>query len=161
MSIRSKARNAGALRDPSLSVPDLGQPAVEIMIDAGQDPDHVPLHDLGGAGKRKCSAGEAGDQPCALCDAGVPVRHNWTVSVNAVNPATGEIEPRTLWLGRRDLGTLGTILPDSGTVRLMVDREIDSNATSKRRDGSDWTVYRFTVATDDGGDGGSTSDGND
>jgi hypothetical protein len=152
MSIRSKARDTGSLRDPSMKVPDYGEPATLIYIDAGQNPIHVPLHDLGAAGKRKCKAGEDGTQPCALCEAEVPVRHSWTVSVNQLDDSTGEIHPRTLWLSRRDLGTLGSVLPDSGTVAVMVDREIDTTAKTKRRDGSDWTVYRFALATDDGGD---------
>lgn len=145
MSFRSTARAAGALRDPSLVVPKVDEGSVSFVIDAGQDPVHVPLHDLGKAGKRKCVASDS--KPCPLCDAGVPVRHNWTATVNKIDE-NGELSPRTLWLDRRDLERIASQLPDSGTVEMTLCRVIDAAAEKegrKRRDGSPWTVYSFAV----------------
>lgn len=148
MSIKSKARAVGASRDPSLKVPPYDfdkkpdeQARISVLIDAGQDPDHVPLHDLG-VMKRKCTAGEQGDQPCKLCDADVPVRHNWTVRVDLIDE-NGETKPRTLWLSRQDLGRLSDVMPDSGSCEITIEREIDATATTKRNDGTEWTVYKF------------------
>lgn len=150
MSIKSKARDVGASRDPSLKIPrydfDLkpdAQESVCVALDAGQDPIHVPLHDVGPT-RRKCTAGEHGDQPCKLCAADVPVRHSWTVRVDLINEH-GETQPRTLWLSRQDFGRLSEVLPDSGSCELKIQREIDASAKTKRNDGTEWTVLKFTI----------------
>jgi hypothetical protein len=158
MSIRNKARARGALRDPSLKVGDVGDPAVHVLIDVGQNPEWVGLHDLG-THKRRCTAGENRDKACALCDAEVPVRVNWTMRADLINEK-GEMSPRTLWCNTMDLGRLGGVIPDFGTVQLAVDRVVDEDSTTTRDDGEKWTIYRFAIVHDtDGGESGSGSDG--
>lgn len=141
MSIKNTARDIGAIRDPSVKIPD-GE-SINVLIDAGQDPEHVPLHNLG-TYKKRCTAGPDGVDPCKLCAAEVPVRHNWTVKADQIDP-DGVAHPRTIWLSRQDLGRLAEVLPDSGSCELWIDRVKDENAKTKRNDGTDWTVYRFST----------------
>lgn len=167
MSIKNTARRNGAMRDPGLripAVPDGEQigPRVHAIVDAGQNPEHVPLHDLGTAGKRRCTAGPDGDKPCALCAAEVPVRHNWIARVDEIVTG-GLIAPRSLWLSKRELGDLASVLPDSGTVEIAIWRENepekeDGKKKTTRRDGKPWTVTIFEVVKDGNGDDDSDDD---
>ena len=138
MSILTAARQAGAVRLPSFKIAD-GE-AMQVYLDRGQDPQHLVLHDLGKAGKRRCTG-----PGCPLCAAEVPRRENWIITVE-VMAADGSVEPQSLWLSKRDLGRLARVLDtgkEGGTAAITICRVDDETSTTKRADGSSWTRLDF------------------
>lgn len=147
MSIRDHARNSGAMRTPALRIPFDGT-AIRCYLDAGQDPRTVALHDLGKKGKRSCSGAD-----CGLCAAGAgdpDVSH--VVSVDQIG-ADGVIEPRSLWLRRRELGALAQVLPDAGSVEIEA-AYLPREGAELREDGEPWRDLTFRVVGDAAADGG-------
>lgn len=143
MSFRTIAAAAGALRDPSLTYPDDGTP-VNFIIDAGADPERVALHNLGHTRKR-CEG-----EGCPLCEVGVALRVSWVAKVD-VETFNGVMSPRSLWLSKRDLGSLAAVLPESGTLWVSSWREPDPNGNMNPKTGEPYTVKRFKAVTDEAG----------
>ena len=137
MSFRSVASAAGALRDPAISWPDDGG-RVLFILDAGESPERVALHDLGHARKR-CEG-----ENCKLCEVGVRLRVSWVATVE-VEGENGVMSSRALWLGKRDLGDLAAILPESGTLWVEGWREPDPNGKLNPATNEPWTVKRFAI----------------
>jgi len=139
MSFRSVAAAAGALRDPALTWPDEGP--VLFILDAGESPERVALHDLGHA-RKKCEG-----EGCELCKVGVRLKVSWLAKVEVEAPG-GVMSTRSLWLSKRDLGELAAILPESGTVWITSWREDDPSGNINPRTGQPWQVKRFALYTD-------------
>lgn len=141
MSFRAIAAAAGALRDPILSIPDAPEWA-QFIIDAGQDPERIALHNLGHTRKR-CEG-----EGCPLCEVGVALRVSWVAKVD-VETFNGVMSPRSLWLSKRDLGSLAAQLPESGTVWVRASREPDPNGATNPKTGEPYTVKIFQAVTED------------
>lgn len=145
MSIKQAANDAGAVRLPSLRIPYDGSAHVDFLVDAGQDPRHVRLHDLGKKGKRQCQG-----EGCALCAAAGAPDESWIVTVDLIDPDNGTTAARALWLRRRELGELAAALPDTGgTVELRA-QYLPRQDGELRDDGKPWLDLAFWCASGEG-----------
>lgn len=145
MGIKQAAADAGAIRLPSIRIPYDGSSHVDILIDAGQDPRHVRLHDLGKKGKRACQG-----EGCALCAAAGAPDESWVVTVDQIDE-NGATSARALWLRKRELGELAAALPDTGgTVELRA-QYLPRKDGELRDDGKPWLDLAFWAAAGDEG----------
>ena len=152
MSLMNYAKSIGAVRLPSFTLQD-GASCL-VYVDRGQTPDHVALHNLGPAGKRRCQ-GEA----CPLCEGGVPFRENWIVTVDK-ETEQGELLPCSLWLTKSQLGSFAQATvgdADGGTAVVMVSKEPEKDDEGRNKpkpggslaEGPWWHRYRFARANGD------------
>lgn len=137
MSIKQAANDAGATRLPSLRIPYDGSAYVDFLVDAGQDPRHVRLHDLGKKGKRACQG-----ERCALCAAAGAPDESWVVTVDQID-ADGTTAARALWLRKRELGELAAALPDTGGMVEIRAQYLPRQDGELRDDGKPWLDLAF------------------
>ena len=136
MSFRQTASAAGALRDPSFRFDNDLNVKKRFIIDAGESPERVALHDLGHV-KKKCEG-----EGCELCKVGVRLRVSWIAKVE-VETEGGLMSTRSLWLNKRDLGALAQELPEAGTVWIDAWREAGDGDRINPDTGEPWPVKRF------------------
>ena len=110
-----------------------------MTLDAGQSVRTVALHDAGKKGKRACT----GDG-CVLCAALGAPDVSYVVDVDELDAETGEMRAAALWLRKRELGELGKVLPESGTVTVS-GRYTEREGGELRDDGKPWLDLMFAV----------------
>jgi hypothetical protein len=149
MSLLNYAKSIGAVRLPSFRLEDGGECLV--YTDRGQTPDHVALHNLGPAGKRRCKG-----EGCSLCEAGVACRENWIVTVDR-QVSEGVLSPCSLWLTKTQLGSFAQASvggDDGGSAIIKISKvpELDDDGRKKPKtggslaDGPYWHRYQFAKA---------------
>jgi hypothetical protein len=145
MSFRTLAAEVGALRPPSLRLPESPERA-RFIVDAGQDPERVASHYVDG-NRKKC-LGDA----CPLCAAGLKPRVNYVASIE-VEAGAGIMAARNLWLNSIALGTLAQVLPESGHVWIDGWLEPDPSGKVNPRTGETYQRKMFALAEDHPDDG--------
>lgn len=141
MGIRDYAREQRAMRAPSVRVPYDGSETVVMVIDAGQTPRRVALHDLGKRGKRSCQPTAEGG--CQLCRAVGEPDISHVVDADTVT-ADGVPVASSLWLRGRELGRLAGVLPDGG-VATVAAAYLAREGGELRDDGQPWRDLAFVA----------------